>query len=196
MISFKYTKCEGAEFLSHLDLLRHIYRTLRRAGIEVAMSGGFHAHARIFLNNPLPVGIKSIAEYGTVDASFAGDFKDIFNKYSPVGIKCLDCKFTDKNPNFADAIERCDYLIKGLNEFDPSEILNEKSLVITDLRGREIDARPRLFDLKIREDGVFISAGNGTKNLRPDMFADYLSARYGGRTEEILKLAAYGEGVF
>lgn len=196
MITFKYTKCEGAEFLSHLDLLRHIYRTLRRAGIEVAQSCGYHAHARIFLNNPLPVGVKSLAEYGTVDTGFAGDFKEIFNKFSPAGIKCLGYKFTDKNPNFADAIERCDYLIKGLNEFDPSEILNEKSLVLTDLRGREIDARPRLFDLKIREDGVFLSAGNGTKNLRPDMFSGYLSERFGGRAEEIIKLAAYGEGVF
>ncbi|MDE7301498.1 MAG: TIGR03936 family radical SAM-associated protein [Clostridia bacterium] len=160
MISFKYTKCDGAEFLSHLDLLRHIYRTLRRAGIGVAMSEGYHAHARIFLNNPLPVGVKSQAEYGTVDTIFTGDFKEVFNRYSPAGIKCLGCKFTDKNPNFADAIERCDYLIKGIDEFDPSEILNEKSIIITDLRGREIDARPRLFDLKISGDGVFISAGN------------------------------------
>ena len=60
MIAFKYTKTDSAEFLSHLDLLRHVYRTLRRAQIPVAMSEGYHAHARIFLNNPLPVGVRSV----------------------------------------------------------------------------------------------------------------------------------------
>ena len=29
MIAFRYTKTDGAEYLSHLDLLRHIERTLR-----------------------------------------------------------------------------------------------------------------------------------------------------------------------
>ena len=61
MIAFRYTKKDGAEYLSHLDLLRHIYRTLRRAGIPVAYSQGFHRHPRIFLNNPLGTGIKSVA---------------------------------------------------------------------------------------------------------------------------------------
>ena len=44
MIAFKYTKTDGAEYLSHLDLLRHITRTLRRSGIQVNASEGFHPH--------------------------------------------------------------------------------------------------------------------------------------------------------
>ncbi len=49
MIAFRYTKTDGAEYLSHLDLLRHIDRTLRRAGIKVKMSEGFHPHPKIFI---------------------------------------------------------------------------------------------------------------------------------------------------
>ena len=44
MIAFRYTKTDGAEYISHLDLLRHIDRILRRAGIEVGYSQGFHKH--------------------------------------------------------------------------------------------------------------------------------------------------------
>ena len=53
MIAFKYTKTDGAEYLSHLDLLRHIERTLRRAGIKVNLSEGFPSRQpENFLNNP------------------------------------------------------------------------------------------------------------------------------------------------
>ena len=58
MIAFRYTKTDGAEYLSHLDLLRHIDRTLRRAGIKVKMSEGFHPHPKIFMNKPRGLGIK------------------------------------------------------------------------------------------------------------------------------------------
>ena len=58
MIAFKYTKTDGAEYISHLDMLRHIDRTLRRAGIEVEYSQGYHKHPRIFMGNPLALGVK------------------------------------------------------------------------------------------------------------------------------------------
>ena len=90
MICFKYTKTDGAEYLSHLDLLRHIDRTLKRACIDVKKSEGFHPHPRIFMNNPLGLGIKSVAEYCAVETDFDGDFKEAFNANSPKGVKlCL-----------------------------------------------------------------------------------------------------------
>ncbi len=196
MIAFKYSKCDGAEYLSHLDLLRHIYRTFRRAGIRVAMSEGFHAHARIFLNNPLPVGVKSVAEYGSADCDFAGDFKAAFNEFSPEGVKCLAYEITATNPNFANSVEKCLYFTSGIQPFDTDLILNEKSIVITDLRNRQIDIRPRIHSLEFKDGGLLFTAGCSSENLRPDMFCDYLAERFGGKRTEIIKLASYGKGVF
>ena len=87
MIAFRYTKTDGAEYIPHLDLLRHIDRTLRRAGIAVAYSEGFHKHPRIFLGNPLALGVRSVSEYGAIDSEFDGDFEREFNARSPAGDK-------------------------------------------------------------------------------------------------------------
>lgn len=196
MIAFRYTKTDGAEYLSHLDLLRHVYRTLRRARIQVEMSEGFHAHPRIFLNNPLPVGVLSVAEYGTVDTSFTGNFKEAFNAFSPKGIKCADFRITDLNPNYANSIDRCDYAIYGITPSDPQIILGEESIVITDTRGREIDVRPRIYALRFADDRLECTLGCGGNNLRPDLFARFAATRFGGKADKTVKLAAHGNGVF
>ena len=135
MIAFKYTKTDGAEYISHLDLLRHLDRTLRRAGIKVEYSQGYHKHPRIFMGNPLALGVRSVSEYCTADAKYEGDFKEAFNACSPGGIRCLDYKSVKENPNFAESIKACRYEAIGLSPFDERKILEQKSIIITDLRG-------------------------------------------------------------
>ena len=195
MIAFKYTKCDGAEYLSHLDLLRHVYRTLRRAGIEIKYSEGFHRHPKIYLNNPLPTGLKSIAEYCAVDTDFSGEFGHIFNTFSPKGVKCTAYKTVAENPNFAYAIEACRYFARGLT-CDAQEILAREKITVTDLKGREIDLRPRLTELTCADGGVYFTGKCGENNLRADLFCDFLSGECGKRAEEIIKVAAYGNPVF
>ncbi len=196
MIAFRYTKTDGAEFLSHLDLLRHIYRTMRRAGITIAMSEGYHAHARIYLNNPLPVGVESVAEYGCADTTFHGDFKSVFNKFAPSGVKCAEFKKVVSNPNYADLIERCTYSAEGITAFDTDLVMREEHIIIRDLRGREIDIKERLYDLEADGQTIKFTCGCKEKNLRPDLFASYLAERFGGKVLRIVKLASYGKGVF
>lgn len=196
MIAFKYTKTDGAEYLSHLDLLRHIDRTLRRAGIAVKYSEGFNKHPRIFMNNPLGTGIKSVAEYCTIDADYAGDFMQAFNAHSPKGVKCLAYRQAAENANFANTIERCLYRAQGVAPFDPQTILSEASIEITDSRGRNVDIRPRIYAIERKSDGLYLTLGCGEKNLRPDLLCEYLCGRFGGTTGEIIKLECFGENVF
>ncbi|MGN0813683.1 MAG: TIGR03936 family radical SAM-associated protein [Candidatus Coproplasma sp.] len=194
MIAFRYTKTDGAEYLSHLDLLRHVERTLRRAGIPLNYSEGFHAHPRIFLNNPLGVGIKSVAEYATIDTPFTGDFKQLFNSHSPDGVKCESYAIVGKNQNYADCISRCEYVAEGIAPFDAEEILGEESIVITDLRGRQIDIRPRIYALEWQNGQLKAVLGCGSDNLRPDLFCSYLVSRFGGEVRDIIKTASFVDG--
>lgn len=194
MIAFRYTKTDGAEYLSHLDLLRHVERTLRRAKIPLNYSEGYHAHPRIFLNNPLGVGIKSVAEYATVDTPFTGDFKELFNSRSPDGVKCVSYAIVDKNQNYADCISRCEYVAQGIAPFDLNILLDEQSITITDLRGRQVDIRPRIYSVERQGDCLKFVLGCGENNLRPDLFCSYLITRFGGEVKEILKTAAFADG--
>lgn len=194
MIAFRYTKKDGAEYLSHLDLLRHIYRTLRRAGIPVAYSQGFHRHPRIFLNNPLGTGIKSVAEYATIESDFSGDFMSAFNAHSPAGIKCLAWKRVEQNQNYANCIVGCTYSAEGIAPFDISALLAGECIPVTDTRGRQVDIRPRIYAVERQGERLVFTLGCGENNLRPDLFCAYLCQRYGGRAVNIIKTAATVSG--
>ena len=196
MIAFKYTKTDGAEYLSHLDLLRHMERTFRRAGIEVGKSEGFHPHPKIYMNNPLGLGVKSVAEYCAVETPFCGDFKEVFNANSPKGVKCLDYKIIDVNPNYANSIESCSYTVEGINFFDTKEFMNRGSIVITDKRGRTVDILPRIYKLEFNGATLSFTLGCGQNNLRPDLFTEVLEAEFGGKAEGLIKTASHGEYTF
>jgi radical SAM-linked protein len=191
MIVFRYNKIDGAEYLSHLDVLRHIDRTLRRAQIPILYSGGYHPHPRIFLNNPLGTGIKSVAEYGAIETNWTGDFKAIFNNHAPKGLQCVEWDYCEKNPNFAYEITSCRYRLAGVAPFDVNEILEQPTIEITDSRGRLIDMRSRIYELYQQNGYVYARLGCGTENLRPDLLLAYLCERYGGKAGEILKTEVF-----
>ena len=196
MIAFRFTKTDGAEYLSHLDLFRHIDRTLRRAGIKVKTSEGFNPHQKIFMNNPLGLGIKSVAEYCAVDCDFEGDFAEAFNAHSPAGIKCTAYMRTDKNPNYAYTLKSCTYCAEGITPFDTAEFMQAESIPFTDWRGREIDLRKRIYALDFKEDKLYFTLGVGENNLRPDTLCNYLENLYGGKAVNICKISADGDYTF
>lgn len=70
-VMVKFTKEESVRFVSHLDILRGMQRALRRAGIPVAYSDGFHPHLILTFAMALPVGASSQAEY--MEIELAGD---------------------------------------------------------------------------------------------------------------------------
>ena len=192
MIAFKYTKTDGAEYISHLDLLRHIDRTLRRAGIAVEYSQGYHRHARIFMGAPLALGVRSLAEYCAIDTDFDGDFMQAFNARSPAGIKCVDCKVTQNNPNYAQSITACRYVAEGGYNFDVNEVLAKKSIIITDRRRREVDIRGRILTLENRDGRLEFTLTCGEKNLRPDLFCEWIEQNYGTPARDIVKVESVG----
>lgn len=192
MILMQYTKTDGAEYLSHLDLLRHIDRILRRAHIPVVKSEAVNRHPRIFLSAPLGVGIRSLAEYALVDTPFTGDFTACFNQYAPNGIRCVKSVVTDRMVGVASEITFCEYAIEGILPFDPDAVLAEQTLVLTDKRGRTKDVRDRIREIFWEGSTLHAVLAAGENNLRPDVFAEYAAARFGGAVKSILKLAAFG----
>jgi radical SAM-linked protein len=188
MILFKYTKTDGAEFISHLDMIRHIGRTLKRAGIEVNQSEGFNKHSRIFLSAPIGVGLKSYSEYCTVETDCEKEkFINLFNEFSPKGIKCIKALNIEKNPNIAGIITSADYEITGINKFEENEVLDKKSIIITDKRGKNKEIRDKILKLQWKENTLNATLKFGNENLRADLFAEMLINIYGGKIIEIIK---------
>ncbi len=89
-IRVKFSKGEEVKYISHLDLMRTIYRVVRRSGIPVSYSHGFNPHQEISFGAPLPLGVTSEAEY--VDIKLEKDvlpenIVKMFNSEAPPGIK-------------------------------------------------------------------------------------------------------------
>jgi len=61
-LRLQYTKRPPASYLSHLDLVRHVPRILRRAGLRPRYSQGFNPRPRLQFTPPLPVGAEADAD--------------------------------------------------------------------------------------------------------------------------------------
>jgi radical SAM family uncharacterized protein/radical SAM-linked protein len=59
----RYSKLGPAAFLAHLDLVRHLPRAFRRAGLEIFYSKGFHPKPGLSFGPALGLGIPSLGEY-------------------------------------------------------------------------------------------------------------------------------------
>jgi len=58
----RYTKAGQAAYLAHLDLVRHLPRIFRRAGLDIAYSHGFHPKPGLCYGPALGLGVPSLGE--------------------------------------------------------------------------------------------------------------------------------------
>jgi radical SAM family uncharacterized protein/radical SAM-linked protein len=87
-----YSKTGPARFLSHLELTRVFARALRRAGLALKFSSGFHPMPRITFHSALPVGMESEEEFCDVLLLRAQPPEAVFNHcapHFPEGIRVL-----------------------------------------------------------------------------------------------------------
>lgn len=172
----EHIKKGNISYVSHIDSMRVLQRTLIRANINVKLSEGFNPHPVTYTSHPLPLGVESEQEFFVIanDDMSAEQVLNAFNNNIPSGmlaVKCYDCI---KNPNFAKNVNYCEYLVKGNFLQYKKEIenfQNEKYWVIKyDFKGREKeqDIAPLIHSLKVYNKGLVMIIATGNPNLRPD----------------------------
>jgi radical SAM-linked protein len=91
-ISFR--KFGLSRFLSHLEISAAFIRALRRSGLPLSYSAGFHPHPKISFSTATAVGLESREEYVDVAAGIYADdltsLKKIINLALPAGIEITD----------------------------------------------------------------------------------------------------------
>ena len=81
-IRVKFSKTGSVKFLGHLDVMRYFQKAVRRAGLPVAYTEGYHPHQIMSFAAPLSVGTESVGEYfdmelaEPVDAFREGDVSE------------------------------------------------------------------------------------------------------------------------
>jgi radical SAM-linked protein len=94
-IRIQFSWGEELKFLSHLDLMRLLERSVRRANLPIGFSDGFNPHMKISMGIPLSVGMTSQGEF--TDLFFEqwiniNHLKNKLNEVMPEGIKVLEVK--------------------------------------------------------------------------------------------------------
>lgn len=69
-------------YISHLDLLRFLDRMLRKSGVPVKYSQGFHPRPKISLGNPISLGTAAYNEPVDIDLSEDMSNEELFDKLS------------------------------------------------------------------------------------------------------------------
>jgi len=88
----RYSKLGPAAFLAHLDLVRHLPRAFRRAGLEIYYSKGFHPKPSLAFGPALGLGIPSLGEFldvKLVDKVTPDEILRRLRAVSPPGIEFL-----------------------------------------------------------------------------------------------------------
>jgi len=106
-VRLRYAKQGRLVALSHLELMHTLLRALRRAGLPVAFSQGFHPKPRVSFGPALPVGVESLCEYldleliGPADARECGDR---LSRELPDGLTVLSAELVDpRAPSISEA---------------------------------------------------------------------------------------------
>jgi len=175
----KYSKMEGARFLSHLELMKAMERAFRRAKIPLAFSGGFNPHPKISYASALSVGIASRGEYLDLELSIEmnlADFKKQVNNYLVKGIEILDVKEVEvKTKSLTAIIERAEYT--AICSVEQKLTAEELQTLIEDfLRQAEIlvnrKSKDKKKEINIKEGIYHLSAEVNNLNLIINFIVD------------------------
>ncbi len=194
----KYGKNSEVKFISHLDLMRTIQRTIRRAEIDVEFSKGFNPHMSLSIAQPLAVGVYSKGEYLDLVLLSEENEDELIkklNKNAPRGIEFLEAlNIGDKKlPQSMAVVEGALYVLKfnlknnNKVEEEFNDLLKEDKWEVLK-KGKKgeriIDLKSLIKDMKFWEkEGEFIlrilvSCGS-RENLSPQILADFLKEKCG-----------------
>ena len=102
--------------VSHLDLARLFARAVRRSGIPIAFTGGYHPSPRIVLASALSLGVTSTGEVVDFELTDRIDVVTFQNKLEgqlPIGIPIYKVEELEvKNPSLSQILEKAEYILR------------------------------------------------------------------------------------
>jgi radical SAM-linked protein len=186
-------------------VLRTFERAIRRCGIPIAYSEGFHPHPRVAFGPPLPLGFVSESEYLDLQLTepFSNEHLSKLNKSLAQGFRILEGKtiFT-KAESLSSAINAA--LYKAEVPFSENEI-QEKIEYILSLRNLMVSrvSKEELKEVDIRFDILKLENEDSTLNMLLSLGSagyakpqEVLIYGFGMKEKEVLSLLFRREGLF
>ncbi len=158
-IEIVYSKTGAAKFFGHLEMVNLFTRAIRRAGIKLKYTQGFHPKPKMSFHNPLPVGMESEEESFYITLREPADCEEIIlsvNDQLPEGLFVTDCRniLANKRPEPSDTAEYRMTVSDEIFEDQKITAFNEASdwmVVRTTKKGRkkQIDLKEIVLNLEL-----------------------------------------------
>jgi radical SAM-linked protein len=182
----RFSKMDGAKFISHLDTQRVLQRALRRAKLPVAYSSGFNPHPLLSFVLALPVGMQSDSEY--MDITMQQDispeaFISAMNAVLPGGFYIHEAHAVENSyPSLTKRVVAASYTailddIAGVEDEIRQFLEKDSVKVMKKGKGglRELDIRPLVYHLALEKDTLhMLLASSGGDMLTPALLLSTL----------------------
>ncbi|MFH1690493.1 MAG: TIGR03960 family B12-binding radical SAM protein [Candidatus Eisenbacteria bacterium] len=164
----RYAKGDAVRFVSHLDVVRAVLRSLALSGLPVVFTQGFSPHPKLSFGPPLPVGSTGEAEFFDLEFTRALAVEEIepgLSEGLPEGLGIISVTPLTSKRSPSAVAEGAEYLVSNVPGLDG---LSAEGI------GSRIDALRRMREAEVPK-------GGGVKTVRP--------------SEQILELAVVEEGI-
>ncbi len=164
-VRVKFSKYGAVRFIGHLDVMRYFQKAIRRAGIDVAYSGGFSPHQIMSFAAPLSVGYTSEGEYFDIEVNNYTGKEDFLRRLQTAmveGIDVLDVMpLLSGEGNAMASVAAASYLVSFRDEsvlpvFWQEELVKFYSQPVISVRKetkkgeREINLKEGIYEMEIR----------------------------------------------
>ncbi|MFV2070049.1 MAG: TIGR03936 family radical SAM-associated protein [Pirellulales bacterium] len=183
-IRFRFRKQGDLRLIGHRDLIRTLERLFRRAGLELAMSEGFHPKPRISFPSALPLGcegVDEVVELQLVEARRPDDVLAAIGPQCPDGLSFVSAEVVAPGMG-KKAVERVVLTVPvpanrqiGLEEKIQQWLARTSHLVTRAGRKAPVDIRPYVETLEL-DDGALrmVLRVTPTGSVRPRELLDVL----------------------
>jgi radical SAM family uncharacterized protein/radical SAM-linked protein len=131
-VRLRYAKQGRLVALSHLELMHSLLRAIRRAGLRVSFSQGFHPKPRVSFGPALPVGVESVCEHMDLELLGPADAREVgarLGRELPEGLTVLSAELIDpRAPSVSEAQRAVHYRAVFPEDCWGEEALRERVL--------------------------------------------------------------------
>ena len=156
-----YTKGESLRFTGHLDMQRLWERLLRRSGLPVRYSQGFHPRARLNLASALPLGFISEAELLDFWMNEPRPIDEVRSNLQKSALHGIEIKEVSEISLQEDALQvqmsASEFEVRFFDPQDPSTLKNKVEALLSEekivrrRRKKVYDLRPLILDLQVTD---------------------------------------------
>lgn len=196
----KFKKYGPIRFIGHLDVMRFFQKAIRRAGLDVAYSGGYSPHQIMSFAAPLGVGLESNGEYMDIEVhsiTSCQDYQNRLNAVSAPGIEITSVIILPEEAGNAMAsVAAASYTVRfregrepalEIEKALPDFLASEQILIVKETKkgSREVDLRPGIYSLTY-ENNCFsmIVDASSAGNIKPAQIIGALLEQNGERLQE------------